>query len=1271
MFMYYIISDNEYGGEPYGDIYEPTLFGSAGGGPKGGAGGGRIWLNVTNTILIDGTLTASGDNGVTQNNYNSISSTGWVSDLPGGGGSGGSIWLHCYRITGYGIILARGGNGTLGTYRYTTSSYQSSTFGSGGGAGGRIAMYFQKNDTFSEFRYLANGGWPGKENTDAESGGPGTVYLYHTVEVHRTLIIDNNGAPVPREKYVNWGDVTKDGGRAWILPQSGVHDFAAGAYVFQFEEIQIYGNGHFAVLNPENINVIDAEVSGNVDNFNVTIDFKYMIGDRSGTVHVADKQVMDLIREEIDLPFNCYVYFDGFLGLAPMTYVHGVEIHLAGVLANVVNITLHHGGYLWLQNGGRTLSNPHSHYTFDYVLIQDEGKIDCTTDAVTDEGITFYLKAVTVEGGGILHGTYMTFNVANVTVDAGGVITTEGKGYNTTHTHATHTSSSVHGNVNLGKPTNTYGGGGHGGSAGEGANSQRAGFAYGNIYEPDLVGSSGGSGGEGGGVIWMNVTHTIMIDGEVNSRGADGTAGGSGGSIWMYCELIKGYGKITAHGGHATHNSGGGGAGGRVAVYFNRNETMSAFRFQAIGGKGGSSAENGGAGTVFVYNMLEDHKTLIIDNGGHQPSDKFNVIDSYANLSSDSCRTWILPESGDHFFAGGGYKYHFHEFQMYGAAHLAFLPEPLNQEVDVYFLYMIGDRSGTVHLGNKQVMDLNREEIDLPFSVRAYAGSYLGLAPFTIVHGVSIWMHGELANIDNITLHHNGLLSLETGGHTKDLDPDYYQFNWVRIQENATVRSLTDPVTEPGIDFLVHFSMYIEGGGTFVATNVSIQAINITIDDGGALHSDSLGYRYTDAKTEEVNIGKGTTDSSGSSGAGHGGTSGRGAGTPLTGQPYGHLYQPFIHGSAGGGDGGQGGGMIWLNATNMIEIDGRLSANAGNAISAYGGGGSGGSIWVYCRVFRGMGTIASNGGNQSSGGGGGGGAGGRIAVYLYINNTYLGNYESHGGSVNTTVSTNSQPGGPGTVLLYHQKHDHETLYINNDGLTSNVGMIADYTNLTQDSFKAWILPNAGEHWLANGNFDFQFEELQIYGNAHIAFLPKPFDHGVKLHFQHMIGDRTGFVHIGNHQVMDLRRKFIDTPFSTYVYDGGYLGLAPDTNLERVFVRLEGTMDHVINMTLIDGGSLRLHLTGSTNSRDRLNYHINGSTVIKAKSYINCSNPRAHEDQYQLVFNYLRVEGGGAINGSFMKMQATDFTVDDGGIVSVNNGGHSPDKGQGKLILFIF
>ena len=71
-------------------------------------------------------------------------------------------------------------------------------------------------------------------------------------------------------------------------------------------------------------------------------------------------------------------------------------------------------------------------------------------------------------------------------------------------------------------------------------------------------------------------------------------------------------------------------------------------------------------------------------------------------------------------------------------------------------------------MGRNQVMDLYREMIDLPFSVRAYEGSYLGLAPITVVHNVSVWMHGELDHIEFMTLHHKGLLSMEHGGHTSD-----------------------------------------------------------------------------------------------------------------------------------------------------------------------------------------------------------------------------------------------------------------------------------------------------------------------------------------------------------------------------------------------------------------------------------------------------------------------------------------------------------------------
>lgn len=321
-------------------------------------------------------------------------------------------------------------------------------------------------------------------------------------------------------------------------------------------------------------------------------------------------------------------------------------------------------------------------------------------------------------------------------------------------------------------------------------------------------------------------------------------------------------------------------------MYFMINETFNDFSYEAFGGRAGNEqvSENGGGGTVFIYHMWENHTTLLIDNGGRKPKDKYKIIKDYNALQTDSCRTWILPESGTHYFAGGGYNYYFNELQIYGEAHLAILPDPVGAPVDVFFLYMIGDRSGTVHLSDNQVMDLERPEIDLPFSVRAYAGSYLGLAPFTIIHNVSIWLHGSLDHIENMTLHNNGLLSLEHGGHTEGLEASHFEFRFVRIQHNSTIHAITDPVTEEGIHYRVDHSMYIEGVGTFRGANVTIEAHNIIIDCGGTLTADGLGYRPMDTPSARVNLGMGKTAVGGSSGGGHGGTSGRGGGTDLTGR---------------------------------------------------------------------------------------------------------------------------------------------------------------------------------------------------------------------------------------------------------------------------------------------------------------------------------------------------------------------------------------------------
>lgn len=94
--------------------------------------------------------------------------------------------------------------------------------------------------------------------------------------------------------------------------------------------------------------------------------------------------------------------------------------------------------------------------------------------------------------------------------------------------------------------------------------------------------------GAGGGTIFLNVTNLLEIDGALSADGADAQpqgGGGSGGSVWIYCYIIKGFGKITANGGSSpedtsvNHYHGGGGAGGRVAVYFTKNDTFSYFRW--------------------------------------------------------------------------------------------------------------------------------------------------------------------------------------------------------------------------------------------------------------------------------------------------------------------------------------------------------------------------------------------------------------------------------------------------------------------------------------------------------------------------------------------------------------------------------------------------------------------------------------------------------------------------------------------------------------------
>lgn len=237
----------------------------------------------------------------------------------------------------------------------------------------------------------------------------------------------------------------------------------------------------------------------------------------------------------------------------------------------------------------------------------------------------------------------------------------------------------------------------------------------------------------------------------------------------------------------------------------------------------------------------------------------------------------------------GNHNYYFEELQIYGNAHLAALQEPLATSASIYFENMIGDRTGTLHIGPNQEMDLYREEVDLPFSVRVYKDGHLGLANRTVVHDVTIYMDGALSYVDNLTLHHGGRFWLNHHGHTSQSEVGFYEFDHVHVQDDGYIHMVSDPVEDTSINFNV-ITLHVDGGGLVEGSYVYIHAENITVDAGGVFRGDGLGYSVTDGVSTYpngtfrwgrhgvINFGLGFTGSGGSSGAGHGGSGGHGQG---------------------------------------------------------------------------------------------------------------------------------------------------------------------------------------------------------------------------------------------------------------------------------------------------------------------------------------------------------------------------------------------------------
>jgi hypothetical protein len=193
---------------------------------------------------------------------------------------------------------------------------------------------------------------------------------------------------------------------------------------------------------------------------------------------------------------------------------------------------------------------------------------------------------------------------SNLTIQSGAVVDANGSGYR----------------GGLGAVVNGYGpggggarsGGGHGGRGGNG----NGGNTNDNFDAPVLPGSGGaleqagdpGAGGAGGGVIRVQATGRIDLNGIVRANGAspssgwNGTSGGAGGSIWLVCGTLTASNGIVQACGGRDIATGGGGGGGCIAISYDTNAQAllpkQDLRLSANFGIGGYG--NGGVGTLWV-----------------------------------------------------------------------------------------------------------------------------------------------------------------------------------------------------------------------------------------------------------------------------------------------------------------------------------------------------------------------------------------------------------------------------------------------------------------------------------------------------------------------------------------------------------------------------------------------------------------------------------------------------------------------------------------------
>jgi hypothetical protein len=621
--------NNASGGETYGSFAQPLTMGSGSSGnccSTAGAGGGKLRIIITGSLLNDGRFSADAQTPASGNNI--------------GGGAGGSIWVTCTQLSGTGIFRARGASGI------------DAAWGSGGG--GRISIE-HTTSTLPVENYDASGGPGGRL-----AGGAGTVYLQPgtgqptliidnksatfgeatemsgPVAITGDLIINNGGYLAPKQNDPTLslsvtGDVTigtlgKAGAEARGFPQRqgpGTSSYVGGGGGAGAGHAGAGSNGSSTAGGGTYGDLFNPTMMGSGGSSNCCS----TAGAGGGAFRlICNSLTIDgILSTDAQAPQGGVQTGGGAGGsiyVDSATFVRGsgiitsrgasgidgawgsggggrIALYFASADPTFPSIDAS-GGPLGRQPGGAgtiylkpdaqrgtiTIDNA-SLVNAEYTEVT--GTLDWDANLIVSRGASL---------GPVQNDPSLVFNISgSVLIDAGGNLGADARG----HPRGAGPGSFAY----------VGGGGGPGGSHGGRGGDGSGALALAPVGDPgnpvDM--GSGGAGncctdaGDGGGLIRLFSEGPLTINGLISANGESGApgngGGGAGGAIFIKAPSITGSGFIRANGGTGIDTAWGGGGGGRIALY-TCDLTLPLTSILALGAPSTNPARAGDDGTVVL-----------------------------------------------------------------------------------------------------------------------------------------------------------------------------------------------------------------------------------------------------------------------------------------------------------------------------------------------------------------------------------------------------------------------------------------------------------------------------------------------------------------------------------------------------------------------------------------------------------------------------------------------------------------------------------------------